>query len=389
MVAMVAVATLVTGIGCGSDNKTGTHDITFMGAVIDGVTSTPLTNYQISAVWGSKTVAGKVDANGRYVLGPVPAWNDYGIIIDAGSGYRAFSSYNAGITPPAPPATSLSSDIYSADTTQTFDFDAYMFPTSIAAPDINIAVLESGPNPMAPSGSIRLQPTTQPTIQGAIAEVGSGTNAQVWANDRDLFAGVVSDTFTNGSYKASGGSLVYGVSYQVTVFGVEGFQPVSGNVQAGVTSTSSLTVVPQTMSPLQLVSNTVSMCHAPAALTDTTSAQVTFTFNQTIEDGTTGLGKGPEALDNGLSIITSLGSSSLAGSTSSTVQERGTTFTLSDRTLSFSWNPSVGLAIKGTGDVVQAVYYNVSSIYLQPAGHPELRASLSQLFQASVMCSGT
>jgi hypothetical protein len=385
MVAMVAVATLVTGIGCGSDNKTGTHDITFMGAVIDGVTSTPLTTYQISAVWGSKTVAGKVDANGRYVLGPVPAWNDYGIIIDAGDGYRAFSSYNAGIAPPAPPTTTLSSDIYSSDTAQTFDFDAYVFPKSIAAPDINVTVLESGANPMVPMGSIRLQPSTQPAIQGAIGEVGT----QVWTNDRDLFAGVVSDTFTNGSYKAPGAMLVYGVSYQVTVFGVEGFQPGTGTVQAGVTSQASITVAPQTIPALQLVSNTASMCHAPANLTDTTSAQVSFTFNEAIEDGTTTVGKGPEALDNGISISTSMFTSTLASNVSSTVQERGTSFTIAGNTLSFSWNPSVGLAVKGTGDVVQAVYYmNLSSIYLQPVGHPELRAPLSQFVaQTYVLCS--
>ena len=140
VVAMVVLGVALAGVGCNSGSNgphDGSHNIYFMGAVIDGVLNMPIgpqsstpTSYDISLVYGSTTVKGKVDpATGRFTLGPLPAWNDYGVII-AANGYRAFSSYNPGIAPPAPAATSQSADVYTADTTQTFDFDAYLFPTS-------------------------------------------------------------------------------------------------------------------------------------------------------------------------------------------------------------------------------------------------------------------
>src|SRR6185295_15474815 len=105
---MFAVVFAVPGCGGDSGPHTGKHDIWFMGAVVNGVTSTPLTDYTITLVWGNNSSKGKVDGTtGRYVVGPLQAWNDYGILIEAGAGYRAFSSYNAGIAPPAPSATAL------------------------------------------------------------------------------------------------------------------------------------------------------------------------------------------------------------------------------------------------------------------------------------------
>ena len=80
-----------TTLGCGSDSNTqhtGKHDIWFMGAVIDGATGMPLTTYDITLVWGTNTAKGKVDAAGRYTLGPLQAWNDYGVIINSAN-YRA------------------------------------------------------------------------------------------------------------------------------------------------------------------------------------------------------------------------------------------------------------------------------------------------------------
>ena len=144
-------------LGCGGDDgpHTGKHDIWFMGAAIDGATGAPVADYKVTLVWGSNTISGKVDATThRYVIGPLPTWNDYGVIIDGGPTYRRFSSYNAGIAPPAPPAAPTSaqtnvvvgaSDIYSSDTTQTFNFDAYLFPTAVAAPAYDMVPMRVPP----------------------------------------------------------------------------------------------------------------------------------------------------------------------------------------------------------------------------------------------------
>ena len=117
-----------------------------MGSIYDGATGAVLVDYDISLVYGSTTVTGKVDrATGRYTLGPLPAWNDYGVVVSQG-GYRAFTSYNAMIAPLTPPPASQQSDVYTAHTTQTFDFDAYLFPDSLvsSALTVNITKAESG-----------------------------------------------------------------------------------------------------------------------------------------------------------------------------------------------------------------------------------------------------
>ena len=391
---MVLALGATTTLGCGGDSNTqhtGKHDIWFMGAVIDGATGMPLTTYDITLVWGTNTAKGKVDAAGRYTLGPLQAWNDYGVIISSAN-YRAFSSYNAGIAPPAPASTSLSSDVYSSDTTQTFNFNASLFPTAIMPPDLSIAVIETGPNAQPAAGKIRLQPTSQPAIQSQPTEVAG----QAWSNDSDLYAGAISADFTAGTYKAAGTALTYGVTYAVTVYNVDGFQPsMPTSVQAGVTTGATIVLNPLTVPPLQLIANTVATCRAPAALTDTMSAVVTLTFNEPVEDGTLTAGGGAEQLDNYVSYSDTLFNSVLATNMSSTMQERGTSMTIADNVVTLAWNPFVGLTTKGPNDTIRTVTYSSTSlqlIYLQPAAHPELRTTLSQLMNSvlqggSIICT--
>ena len=120
-----------------------------------------------------------------------------------------------------------------------------------------------------------------------------------------------------------------------------------------------------------------------AMTTDTSAAQITLTFNQPVEDGTTTVGSAGEVLDNGLVIQSSLGSS-LAVNMSSSVQERGASFTLSDNTLTLSWNPTIGLVNKVTGDVITVLQYSgLGSIYVQPVGRPAQRVTLASLLSGS------
>jgi hypothetical protein len=387
---LVAAGAAMLGSGCGGSSNNGDHEIWFMGAIIDGASGKPITAdvapVEVTLVFGQTTKKGKVDGTtGRFVLGPLKAWNDYGVLITAGSGYRSFSSYNAMIPPPAPPATSQSADIYTAHTTQTFNFDAYLFPTSIPAPDVSVTLIESGPNPAAAMGTYRLQPTTlssQPNIISQASEVGG----QVWANDNDLFAGVISNTFTAGQFTVTGDQLVYGVNYDVVIYGVDGYQPATAGTQvrAGVTSQAMITLVPQTVTPLQMIANTIATCRAPLNLTDTTSAQVTLTFNKDVMDATTSTGGAAEVLDTYFIMYDTLFTSSLATNSSPTTQERGTTFTINGPTINLAWDPNTGLAIKGSGDTIsQVVYSNLSLITLQPTGHPELRTSLATLINTT------
>jgi len=396
-IGLCAAALALSSAGCGgSDNKTGsgTHDIWFNGAVINGVTSVPVKTYDISLVWGPKSIKGKVDAaTGRFTLGPLPAWNDYGVVIDAGTDYRAFSSFNSGISPPAPPTTSQSADIYSANTTQTFNFDAYLFPSVVATPDVSISILETGQSATPPTGSIRLQPTTLPVIQAQASEVAN----QVWGNDNDLFAGVVNDSFADGLYKATGDKLLYGVNYQVTVFGVDKFQPGGGTIQAGVTSQASISLSPQTKTPIAIQQNDSANCIVPLPTSNADGAKVTVTFNQPVQFvGTTYA----ETFDNA---FTEYSTSStgivcpLKTNLDATVQEHGTKIAIGGtgmNVLTASWNPAMGFAtdIGGTActppQMVSYLTYSFSGLSIMPVGgDPTTDArSLATLGLSSVLC---
>jgi hypothetical protein len=399
LLVLLAAAAAGAGTGCkGNDGPhDGTHNIYFMGSVIDGALNVPLAStdpksapYAISLVYGTTTVKGKVDASGRYTLGPLPAWNDYGIIIDAGTDYRPFSSYNAGFAPPAPPTTSLSADIYTADTTQTLDFDAYVFPAATTAPDVTLTITQTDQTTTMPppaAGTIRIQPASPSVIQGKTGEVMS----QVWTNSQDLFASALTDTFTGGTYTVTGTNLVYGVGYAVTVYDIPGHQPGSGSFTAGGASSSSIAVMPLSITqlPPPVLLSTSGTCHTGSAPSTTTTpiATVTLTFNVPVADGTTSPGGGAEILDNGVYVFTS-GSSTLKSNALPTVQEKGTSLVFSGTTLTIGWTPSVGLASPGSNDIVEEVeYQSIGSIYVQQPGHPESRVSLGTLL-ASYYPSG-
>ena len=127
--------------------------------------------------------------------------------------------------------------------------------------------------------------------------------------------------------------LVYGVTYQVTVYNVEGYQPGTATVRAGLQD-SVIVNITTSASPLVLVSNTATACKPfGTSTTVSNTAQVVFTFNtSTIEDVTTSVGKGPEVLDNGVTVSTMFGAT-LKSSASTAVQERGTMFLLNGNTL--------------------------------------------------------
>jgi hypothetical protein len=384
---MLAVGSFAAG--CKNDDTTGAnHEIWFMGSIYDGATGAVLYDYDISLVYGTTTVNGKVDRNtGRYTLGPLPAWNDYGVTILQG-GYRTFTSYNAMIAPPTPPPASQQSDVYTAHTTQTFDFDAYLFPESLSAGALTVNILKSDPNAPAAAGSIRLRPSTASVIQDQT----SGVKDQVWANDQDMLASVVNLDFCGGTITVEAGTLVYGVTYQVTVYNVEGFMPVTNlTVRAGFQDT--LTVnISTSAAPLMIVSNTTSMCRPAGQSTNVVAtAQVSFKFNtSSIEDVTPATsGRGAEVLDANLSVVTMMGGI-LKSNLSTNAQERATSFVLNGDTLSFSWNPSMGLQNPSSTDsIVSVTYGGLAGITLQPTGHPEYAKTLSALLnnQASIYCA--
>ena len=383
MLAAVALLT-VCGFapGCGDEAASG-HQIWFMGSVYNGasgqiLSATNYTPYEISLVSGTTTIRGTVDANGRYTLGPLQAWNDYAVTISAAD-FRGFTSYNAGIAPPTPPPASQASDVYNANTTQTFNFDAYLFPSRLEASGLTISIIKPDASPAV--GRLRVRPTTASSIQDQPA----GVTGQVWANDQDMLAAVHSRDFTDGIVTFYPDELVYGVTYQVTVYDVDGYQPATTTVRGGLQEALVMNIV-TSASPLLMVSNTIAQCRPAGQSTNVQStAQVTFIFNQPVEDATPATsGRAAEVLDDGIQVMTALGAT-LRSDLSTTASEHGTSFMLSGTMVAIAWNPSVGLNTPSATDTINYVNYGgLSAIILQPIGHPELAKSLSSMFPTSM-----
>ena len=226
------------------------------------------------------------------------------------------------------------------------------------APDVTLTVVESisRPRRRRPRGDDRIQPTSQPTIQGKTGEVGG----QVWTNSEDLFAATITDTFTGGTYTALGTSLVYGVSYSAVAYGVDGYQPGTATFQAGITGSTNLPITPLATTPLPppVLVSTSGTCHTNDAPVSTTTpiATVTLTFNVPVATGRRprrrARGAGQRRLRRHLGRLLDAEDQRLGDRAGA-----GTSLVFSGDTMTIGWTPSVGLASPGTTDIVEQVEY--------------------------------
>lgn len=386
-------------VGCGSDNKSAdsaalapvTHEVYFDGYAYDGAGGTRLTGYTIDVDFRDQKVSGVVAADGRYYVGPIPAFQDYTVTITA-NGYRVFRSHNAGFTLPG--GDNEAAALAGRSTVQTHFFDAYLFPSSLPAADLtlNIKQLTSTGTPVA-AGKVRLRATAASLLADSAAETPTGVPGQLWTNDEDLQAKPVLKDIAAGKVTVMGPEMVYGVSYLVSIYDVPGFQPFESTVTAGRDGTKTFALTEETAEPLLLVSNTVSNCHPPASPLDPQGAVATFEFSQDIELSPSTLpGGNPEIIDSGLSIVSpdtdmDLVRNVLKTNLSSSIQERGGSVTASGKTLTLAWNPSVGLSTNDPQDLItQVTYTGLTSLFVQPVGKPGSKVSLGSVYGSQVSC---
>jgi hypothetical protein len=385
------------------------HKVYFVGYVYDGARGVRLGKASIASVvlrYRDQSIVTVIDADGRFVsTTALPTWQDYSVVITA-EGYRPFVSRNPGVDVPA--SLAMTDGVASTATSQTFHYDAYLFPVALKTPKLTITVEQSdsapGTAPATPavraSGSIRLRPESS-----SILEVGSTSLANPglpgpssprqrrWTNDEDLLNQTISKAFADGKVELPEGELVYGVNYQVAVFDVRGYQPTVLSGQQGILagSLTSRTVVLQRelREPLRIVSTTAAACVPPAGASNAYGAEVKLVFNENIEAaGTTHA----EDIDNGVSIMPTgfgSGASSYCGlkeNRDPLVQERGTQVTIAGTTLTLAFNPAVGLNTMSFGCVVpptltSVVYGGLQSVFLRPVGdtNPASRKSLATL----------
>jgi len=340
--------------GCSSDADNNVSavgdDYYFNGMVYDGATGARVTNYAISLLYFDRTYAGKVDANGRYFLGPLRPNYDYTIAIQ-NDDYRSFLAHNA-FRPIAPPGGG-----------ESLFYDAYVFPKNLPAPDVKFSITLQGSTDL-PSGYVRLRPAASSVLYDEVSERPAGVGAQVWDNDEDLQFRAVTLPFTKGAVSFMGSQLVYGVSYAVTVYGVPGYQVASAAYQSGVDSDVSLALSKLQETALALVSRSDDQGANP-------SGSFTMVFNKPVElypaasEDAAAL-----AIDGALSIspIDGDGDADL-NTLNAVVKSRGVTVTVTSTQVKIAWDKTTALTHQDADDPVKAVTFGaLDKIEVRPVG---------------------
>jgi hypothetical protein len=366
------------------------HSVSFVGYAYDGATGTRLLAFGIDVLADDTTLNGSVAPDGRYSVGTLSAWDDFTVAISA-EGYRAFLSHNARIGLPAEFAQSDDIDIGSH---QTLHVDAYLFPAALEAPAVNFTITSAVPG-ASPAGSIRLRAVSASLLADQAADLPGGVPGQLWSNDEDLQAGVISSEFSGGMFGLMAGELIYGVTYKVDIYDVAGFQPFTGMYTAGVETNKTFTLAEALAEPLVVTSSLPVTCQPPASANATSGAVVTLTFNHPVEFGSLMYPGGPqEALDDFISIVSPDDNldtiiNTLFQDNSDSVQERAVSASVAGNTLTISWNPSLGLEIKdGLDPITQVSYAGLANVQLQRVGSPSSAKTLSTLLgTSSITCN--
>lgn len=401
----VWLATLLL-VGCGGDSKGGNHRVFFVGFLYDGASGARLDKATITSFgisYGDRQIRVDVEDDGRFISrDPLPTWQDYTVKIEA-IGYRDFVSYNSGIDVPA--SVAMTNGVADLSTTQTLDFGAYLFPVTLKSPPLALTVAAPDavtglPVSSGINGTMRLRPQGPSSVQvGNSATFASPVVGHVWPNDEDLLTQTVLKSFVDGSVSLEEGELVYGVSYEVSVFDVAGYQPYSTSTSAtavlvaGTVTSRTFTLTPDLKDPLSIIFNDAATCVPPAGTDTDYGGKVTITFNTAIEIfGSTYR----EDFDNTLSITEPQPPAGTPvvyycplksiSSVDPTTQERGSQIEVSGASLIFSFNPAVGLATTyfGTACVpppfISGISYSgASSLLLQPVGEPARRRPLGEM----------
>jgi hypothetical protein len=396
----LAALTLVT---CSTSEEltADQHKVYFVGYVYDGASGARLLPAQITAIsvkFRDKVIRTQVEPDGRFVtLDPLPTWQDYAVYIGA-PGYRPFVSRNRGIDVPA--SLSMTDKLGNTATTQTFHFDATVFPASLKSPAVVVTVEKADasvapmPLPRA-TGTIRLRPEStsvleRPSGDGSIPAAAGGTRR--WANDEDLLSQTITRAFSDGRVEIAEGELAYGVPYQIAIFDVKGYQPtvLSGamSLLAGAVTSRSVTLAKELRDPLRILSTTAEACVPPTGTLNDFGAVIQVTFNEMVEF------VGPtwaEDFDNGVQVSPSAATAGgtycpLKTSVSPIMQERGTRVTLEGNVLTLAFNPSAGFASTSPygacmvpPQITSVVYGNLQLISLQAKGDPTRKRTLDTM----------
>ena len=360
-----------------------TTDYYFAGRVYNGVDGTRLTDYDIQLQYLDRELDGAIDDDGRYFLGPLTAFNDYTIAIRA-EGFRSFLSHNL---------MKLDDELVkNADPSDDGDhpdqsqyFDAYLFPTSVVSSAVSFHITLADSTDL-PSGTIRLRPITSSALISDPIDMPAGVAGQVWLNDEDLqFASVTRD-FAAGQVDFAAGDLVYGVTYQVTIYNVTGHASTMGVYTAGVGGDAAFVVNPLSATPLQLSFVSTQLG------TPVPTGEVVFILNQPVVLDPLGT---PDAylrsLEANFTIDSPDANMNMTQNTlrpfdpMATAGSRGLGLTVSGDKVTLVWDPTKALMTTDSADPIRSVTYGgLDGVVLRPTnGVAADSATLADLLGAA------
>jgi len=399
----------IAQMGCSGETPSGDdHKVFFSGYVYDGASGARLTKGQITGVsikYRNNVIVAELEADGRFLTKtPLPTWQDYSVYIGA-TGFRPFVSQNPGID--VPTSVAMTDGLVAGSTTQTFQMDARLFPVALKAPKVTLTIDQADFSSLAPasprvSGQVRFVPRSLSFLEGSPANSAVSLRTRRWWNDEDLNNQSITKPFMEGVVDVAEGELVYGVSYEVTVFSVAGYQAkvFPELLVAGQVASRTLVLSKEQKDPLRILATNVDACLPPAGNSTEFGAAIFIDFNEAIEFVSA---TAAEDIDNGITVgptgqlaYPQTGSyCSLRPSASSAVQERGSKAVIVASRLTLSFNPSIGLASAALNfpcmlpaTMSYVGYGNLQSIWVRPIGDNTRKRTLSDLLAAFATPSG-
>jgi hypothetical protein len=339
----------------------------FTGRLYNGVSLERLNDYKMRLEYFDRVLEGTVDAEGRFVVGPLLANADYTISVEK-EGFRSFLSHNAKV---AASASTTVSSLY---------YDAFLYPMGTKTPATQARFSLQGDTKL-PSGTVRFAPTGSSSLFDSDAETPAGVGRQVWTNDEDLQQRAIIRDFTDGKLDMAEGEFVLGVEYSVTVYGVGNFAILTGGTfTAGVDGNPSFTLAPITESALEVVA----VSNEGAALSPTGSIEIRFNHD-IVAYPKMDMSVALKSLNDGFSI--SSPDKNMDGNTNELVDSadltppiasayRGVSWEIAGDRLTLKWNREAGLSESDTSDPIMSVTYgNLGAIQIYTATNTTSPAS--------------
>ncbi len=388
---------------CGGDDA----GIYVVGYVYDGATGARITAYSLNVKVRKDDIKAKVEGDGRYVVGPIPPFQDYTVVITS-AGYRAFRSTNAAFTIPND-ATLLDPTKKEQPVDQTYFADAYLMPDSLQVAETFIDVRFDDDATKKPTGKVLLRPVRNFALGQDPSQLSAiQGESRVFTNDEDLQGKSISKDFMDGKITLAAGELLYGVVYVVTIFQVENYAPFDSGGEnpnnggdpllAGQQLYKQYYIEPQTKAPLAIDTFTKPADCVPST---TMPSSISVTFNYPIEFNTSA-SNSDTYIEGSMQIDSPDANTNFTYTALKSTGSRGVTLEITDKTLKITFDPTMGL--QTSDDPLRCYKYNYSygypyglyNVYLQEKGRASNYNTIGQMLNTltggettSFLCRGT